>query len=100
MVICWKFSTRDRRTLLIAGDEAVTSSSVRPRDMTANHIRLECAGHAPASSPLRLGRSSSSKAANCREVIVADAQKDCNPPTAAERAHRLNVSFRGAAIIG
>ena len=56
MVICWKFSARDRRTLLIAGDEAVTSSSVRPRDMTANHIGLDCAGHAPASSPLRLGR--------------------------------------------
>jgi hypothetical protein len=35
---------------------------------------------------------SNSKDANCREAIVADAQKDRNPPTAAERA-RLNVRF-------
>ena len=36
MVICWKFSTRERRTLRMAGDDAVMSSSVGLGDMIAN----------------------------------------------------------------
>jgi hypothetical protein len=67
--------------------------------MTANHIRADCAGHAPAFNRLGLGQWVKFERGACREVIAADVQKDCNSPTAASR-HSFNVSFRGAANIG